>query len=255
MQMLQKLARKQAEAARTSTDTSQTSASSQVGAFQSQFESALIKAGLDSSQLDAVRSDIQSTMSSVIGQSDGTTDPREAVREAVDKMLQEKYGVDTDKLNEQMRSSMGSRPPGPPPGGAGGPGGPGGGGSPEDFGEKVTSALESLGLDSSQVEEISSEITSAVSSMMEDSHESGDPDAVKNTVHETLAKYGIDTDAFDEQMEAGMKPSESSGDSSGTTQSSQSLDTSLISYLSTLNSSSDSYSWLSDLFQLVDVQA
>jgi hypothetical protein len=86
-------------------------------AFESDMKEALVAAGLDESQADAALADVQSAISSALSEADGSSDPREVVQQAVDGMLQEKYGVDTDKLHQQMEAQRGAQaPPGPPPG-------------------------------------------------------------------------------------------------------------------------------------------
>ncbi|NLX13974.1 MAG: hypothetical protein GXY44_10030 [Phycisphaerales bacterium] len=240
LQMLQKLTLKRAE-----TSSSTTSAqSTQCGAcgqatFDSRFEGALVAAGLDESQVDEVKSAIKEAVSSALSATDQNTDPRAAVAQAVDETLQ-KYGVDTDKLKEELKPEMGSRPPG-------------GGG---DFDAKITEALTAAGVGSSKLDEIKNAIDEAIAEAQQKSDGKGDPEAVKSAVHEVLDAYGIDKDAFDQTMEAGMgsrpagPPPESGGETSNS-----SLSLSLLDYLDTSEESTDSYEWLAGLLQILDEQA
>jgi hypothetical protein len=245
IQMLQELARKRAEAADTTTTTqsSQTDTSGRA-TFDQGFEDALVSAGLDSSKMDEVKNAIKSAVSTALSSADGTTDPREAVGQAIDETLQ-KYGVDTDKLKEKMQSM---RPQGPPPGG--GPGGPNGGD------DKMTDALTAAGVDSSKLDEIKSAIDQAVSSVSKDSSGTDNHEAVKSAVHDVLDKYGVDKAAFDKEMESDMGGSSSQAQGTGDTSTSGlSQNQSLLSYLDTSSSSTDSFQWYTGLLQFVDEQA
>lgn len=246
LQMLQELALKRAEtsSSTTSAQSTQCAACGQA-TFDSRFEDALVAAGLDESQVDEVKSAIKEAVSSALSAADENTDPRAAVAQAVDETLQ-KYGVDTDKLKEELKPEMGSRPPG-------GPGGPGGGG---DFDAKITEALTAAGVDSSKLDEIKKAMDEAIAAAQQNSDGKGDPEAVKSAVHEVLDAYGIDKDAFDQTMEAGMgaRPAGPPPGSAGeTSNSSQSL--SLLDYLDTSEESTDSYEWLAGLLQILDEQA
>lgn len=245
IQMLQELARKRAEQA-------EASRSSQLGqsggadraSFEDCFEQALLSAGLDASKLEEVQAEIKSAVSEAVSGSDGSTDPREAARQAIDSTL-EKYGVDTAQLRESMDAM---RPQGPPPGGGpGGPGGPGGAGGP---GGGIAEALDALGVDSSKTDEIHSAIESAIESARS-TDGSDDREAVKSAVHEVLDGYGIDSAAFDAQMEAGRAaPGQGSAMMGGLAQGA-----SLLSFLNESGLSASSSNWLLGLMQLVDVQA
>jgi len=208
--------------------------------FESKFEEALIGAGLDPAKLDEVREEIKSAVSAALSESDGSTDPRQAVSQAVEATLQA-YGVDTEKLKEQMESKMGSRPAGPPPGG------PGAGG-PNGFDSKLTDALTAAGADSSLLEEIKNAIDAAIESAKEDSDErDGPPDGIKAAVHDVLDQYGIDKDAFDQEMESGMGSVPPGPPPTGGGQvnaDSQSHAGTLLQYLGSSTESSDLYSWL-----------
>jgi division protein CdvB (Snf7/Vps24/ESCRT-III family) len=251
IQMLQEAIRKRTEAASdvAATQSAQIASTGQAE-FESQFKDALVAAGLDSSRLDELKSDVQSAVSAALSQSDGTADPRQTVGDAIKQVLQS-YGVDTDKLKTQMKSAMGSRPAGPPPGGRG-PGGK------EGFDSKVTDALTAVGVDASKLDEVKSAIDSAIASMTQDSEEGADSrDAIKETVNKVLDQYGIDKDAFDQQMRAGMGeppqgPPPGGQGANGTSDESQAGG--LLSYLGNSNSSTDS-SWLAGLFQIIDEQA
>ncbi len=240
---LQELSRKRTESSGTTSESSQGEASGKAQ-FDAALDDALSEAGLSSSQIADVKDEIQAAISSAIGSADASSDPREAVAEAVDGVLN-KYGVDTDALKEKLQSqASGSRPPGPPPGG--------GGGGPGDFSSKISDALTASGVEASELEAIQNEIEEAVSAVKEDEEAgAGDPEAVKTAVHQVLDKYGIDQDAFDQEMQSGMAPpSEDSTGGSGST--------SLSSILSSLTSSADStdtYSWLTGLLQVIDEQA
>lgn len=252
IQMLQQLARKQAGDTTDAASVQSTqSAEARRAEFESKFEEALTAAGLDPSKLDEIRDEIKSAVSSALNESDGSNDPREVIRQAIDATLQ-KYGVNTDKLEEQMISEMGSRPAGPPPGG------PGAGG-PNGFDSKLTDALTAAGTDSSLLEEIKNAIETAIASAKEDSDESDEPrDGIKAAVHDVLDQYGIDKDAFDQEMESGVGsvppgPPSTGGGQANTD--SQSQAGTLLQYLGSSTESSDLYSWLAGLFQLVDEQA
>jgi len=202
-----------------------------------------LSAGLDASKLEEVQAEIKSAVSEAVSGSDGSTDPREAARQAIDSTL-EKYGVDTAQLKESMDAM---RPQGPPGGGPGGPGGPGSAGGP---GGGIAEALDALGVDSSKTDEIQSAIESAIESARS-TDGSDDREAVKSAVHEVLDGYGIDSAAFDAQMEAGRAgPGEGRGMGGGLAQGA-----SLLSFLNESGSSASSSNWLLGLMQLVDVQA
>ncbi len=197
LQILQQLARKQAESTEdvTLTQPPQPDESRQAE-FESRFEEALIEAGLDPARLDEVRNEIRAAISTALSESNGAADPRELVRQAVEATLQN-YGVDTDKLREQMKPEMGSKPPGPPPGGPGAAG-------PNGFDGKLGDALTAAGLDSSKLDEVTSEIQSAILSTLSNSDDTVD---LREIVNEILQKYGLDIDAFDEEMKSGMESS------------------------------------------------
>jgi hypothetical protein len=243
--MLQKLSTARSQAAAKSTE-SQTG-TSQASPFDEAFEKALSAAGLDESEVDQAMSEIKSAVSAALSESDGTTDPREAVSNAIDTTLQQ-YGVDTDKLKEELRASgKGARPSGPPPGPPPGAGGQGG------FDTKITDALTAAGVDSSKLDEIKSAIDEAVAAARENSDgTTGEPGDIKATVHSVLDQYDIDTDAFDKEMESGMQ-APSAAQTASTATSSQS--TSLLDFLKSYDSSSSKYDWLSGLLQFVDEKA
>jgi hypothetical protein len=250
--MLQQLARKRLEGTSGIASTSsQQPDQSRQAELESKFEDALVAAGLDSSKLDEVKSAIKSAVSSALSSADGTTDPRELVGKAIAQTLQG-YGVDMDKLKDQMKPQLGSmRPPGPPPGGQGA-------GGMKGFDSKLTDALTAAGVDSSKLEEVKSEINSAISSLIEDSDGNGDPEAIKEAVHKTLDKYGVDKDAFDKEMESGMgsaPPGPRPGGQGVGGAEGQSGSKTLIDYLGSSNGSSDSYQWLAGLFPILDEQA
>ncbi len=251
-QMLQRLARKQTEGTTPATAT-QTGYSQEFESRRAEFESTLVNAltaaGLDPTKLDALQSDIRSAVSTALSQADDTTDARRIAGQAINNVLQE-YGVDVDKLKQQMRSVMGSmRPQGLPPGG---PGGKGRG----DFGGKVTEALTAAGVDASQLETVKSAIDEAVAAVQKSSDGAqGSPDAIKSAVHDVLAKYGIDSTAFDAKMEPpkGSRPGgPPPGGENADGTSSQTRSALLFSYLDGTGGSSDSYQWLAGLFSFLD---
>ncbi len=243
LQMLQELTLNRTET--TSSTTSAQSASCGTcgqATFDSQFEDALVAAGLDEAQLDEVKSAIKEAISTALSGAEESTDPRAAVAQAVEETLAQ-YGVDTDKLKEQLKPEMGSRPPG-------GPGGPG------HFDSKITDALTAAGVDSSKLDEIKSAINEAITSVQQNSDGKGDPEAVKSAVHEVLDSYGVDKDAFDQSMEADMKSRPSGpppGSAGETTSQSQSI--SLLDYLDSSSESADSYAWLTGLLRILDEEA
>ncbi len=156
LQMLQALTRQQTQ----STDNGITSATMQPGqpdesrraAFDEAFGQALLESGLSADQLEEAQADVKATLAEAMSTSGGR--PGEEARAAVDAMLEEKYGVDTQALNSKMEAM---RPQGPPPGG-GGPGGAGGytaeGTSQESSNLSLLSQL--LGSDSSTAAWLSS---------------------------------------------------------------------------------------------------
>lgn len=261
-QMLQALARKQAAATSDTTSTESTqSGTSRRAEFESMFEEALVAAGLDSSKIDDLKADIKAAVASVLSNSDGTSDPREAVGQAIEQTLEE-YGVDTDKLKEGMDSQMASMqpPPGPPPGGMSDMGGTGGG--QEDFSTKISSALEAAGVDSTQTDEIQSAIEAAVAAVKEDGEEGTDGGGdIKAAVQEVLTKYGVDADAFNTEMESGMSSAPPPGPPSGgqgqsvSETSGQAQGGWIFGAIGGAGSTSQSSAWLAGLFQMIDEQA
>jgi hypothetical protein len=255
IQRLQQLTRNQSTATgQVASTTSSPSGESRRAELESFFENALVAAGLDSSKVDEVKTAISSAVSSALSTSDGTTDPRQVVGQAVAQTLQE-YGVDTDALKEQMKSQMGSmRPPGPPPGAQGN-------GDKAGFDSKLTDALTAAGVDSSELDQINEEITSTIASLTGDSNEKQDPESVKSAVHTILDKYGIDTDAFDKEMESGKGsmpppgPPPGGQDVGGATTGTSSRSGSRTTWQNSSSGSSDSYQWLAGLFQIIDTQA
>jgi len=248
MQMLQELARKQAEGMGNAGSPPEESRRAEL---ESGFEDALVAAGLDSSKLEEVKSAIQSAVSSALNTSDGTTDPREVVGQAIDRVLKE-YGVDTDKLKEQMTSQRGSmRPPGSPPGGQGV-------GGMKGFDSKLADALTAAGLDSSKLDEVKNEINSAITSLIEASDGNNDPEAIKAAVHAVLDKYGVDKDAFDKEMKSGTgsaPPGPPPGGQDIGSANGRAQGKALIDYLGGSDASSNSYAWLAGLFPILDEQA
>ena len=88
----------------------------------SAIETAAEEAGLSSDELESLRSDLTTAVSSIFENEDTETDTHEAVEEAVLSTLAE-YGLDTEEIESEMtaaRENMGNRPPGPPPGEMGG---------------------------------------------------------------------------------------------------------------------------------------
>lgn len=239
--MLQQLAPKRAESS-TTTSTSSQSKTAASGSCDSRFETALINAGVDSSKMDELKSAIKSAVSSAISSADGTSDAREVVGKAIEQTLTD-YGVDTAAVKEEMESQMGSmRPSGPQPGGQG----PGGA---EGFQRKVAEALTASGASSDSLEEIQNAIEKAVASIEEDAEGGKDGEAVKSAVHEVLDQYGIDAEAFDAEMEAGMggRPPQGAGPGGPPPQGQGGSASS--------TSSADSLQWLSGLFQWIDEEA
>jgi hypothetical protein len=74
--------------------------------FQTRFAEAAIAAGLDPTKADGLQDEIEAAISEVLQGSDGTTDPRQAIQDAVDNLLKE-HGVDLAMFRSQLQSALG----------------------------------------------------------------------------------------------------------------------------------------------------
>jgi hypothetical protein len=81
----------------------QTSSPMQAGrqAFESRLDTAAQKAGLDSSQVSQLHTDIQNAVQQAMKNASGDGSNRTAVRSAVDSVLQ-KYGIDPSSVRPQQ---------------------------------------------------------------------------------------------------------------------------------------------------------
>jgi len=102
IQLLQQLARQQAEEENTTLLGLQGSSGSQRAGFESQLSQALKEMGLSDDEVSTIQEEIQAAIDQIEASSDGTTDMGEAIRNAIDETLQN-HGVDTDELNSQMQ--------------------------------------------------------------------------------------------------------------------------------------------------------
>ncbi len=172
------------------------------GGFDAKFKEAALASGLKAEDVDALQADIQSAVAAAKESSGETTDDREAVKTAIDGVLQ-KYGVDLDEFQSQMQPPQGG--PGGP-GGAGGPppgGGPQGGGGKAEFQAQFLQAAEAAGLDASSADELQEEIDSTISNLLSNSSsDSSDTQtSIQNAIDSLLEKYGVDLDEFKSQMQ------------------------------------------------------
>ncbi len=201
-QLFQRLSR-QAEAANgTSAAGTRQTDSSRRADFEAKILEAALAAGLDPSAANGLKDEINSAISAATKNSDGTTDEREAVKNAVDSVLQQ-HGVDLEKFRSQMQppqGGAGSPPPGgPPPGGP--PPGDGGGG---DLKTRVTEAAVAAGLDSSETDSIQEQMDSIITSLVDNSDDTTDTKStIQEAIDKLLAKHGVDLNEFRQQMQAG----------------------------------------------------
>lgn len=82
----------------------------------------------------------------------------------------------------------------------------------QKFEEQLATFAEESGLDAEQVAALQEDVRSAISAALEESDESTDHrTAIKNAVGGVLESYGLDANAFDEEMKANAPPPPSGG--------------------------------------------
>ena len=74
--------------------------------FEAKFMDAALAAGLDSESADGLQKEIQSAISDVLNTSFDSTDPRQAIQDAIDALLKE-HGVDLEKFKSQLQALTG----------------------------------------------------------------------------------------------------------------------------------------------------
>jgi len=164
--------------------------------FEADFIDAAVAAGLNSADVDKVEDEIKAAVTAVQQKSDGTTDQREATKNAIDGVLQ-KHGVDLKKFQSELQSSMGGAG-GPPPGGPP-PGGPGG----ADLESRFNDAAVAAGLDAGKTDELQSKIKSAIGQALENSDGSTDPrQTIQDAIDSLLKEYGVDLTKFKSLMQS-----------------------------------------------------
>jgi hypothetical protein len=77
--------------------------------FEAKFTQAALAAGLDSEAANGLQGEIKSTIDQVLANADRTTDPRQAIQDAVDDLLKQ-YGVDLDTFKSQLLLLTGTSP-------------------------------------------------------------------------------------------------------------------------------------------------
>ena len=85
--------------------------------FISKIVDAATESGVDASSLSGLKDELKTAIDNATQNSDGSKDPRQAVQEAVDSVL-EKHGVDLDTFKSKLQATMGPPPGGRPPQGA-----------------------------------------------------------------------------------------------------------------------------------------
>lgn len=186
--------------------TSDSSDSSQVGTarenearhgmFDDKFKEAALAAGLDSTAVDGLQDEIDAAISAATESSDGTTDQRETIKNAIDSVL-EKHGVDLEKFKSEMEAGMGGAG-GPPPAG-----GPPDGSRQADFEAKFTQAAVAAGLDESEVDSLQEEINSAIDEVLKNADSDADPrQSIQDAIDKLLEEHGVDLTTFKTQLES-----------------------------------------------------
>jgi hypothetical protein len=74
--------------------------------FQAKFKDAAVSAGLDAGDADSLQDEINAAIDQVLKNSDEETDPRQAIQDAIDKLLAD-HGVDLDAFKSELQSSLG----------------------------------------------------------------------------------------------------------------------------------------------------
>lgn len=74
--------------------------------FESKLTDAALASGLDSESADELQEEIQSAISDVLSDSSESTDPRQAIQDAINTLL-EKHGVDLDEFKSQLQALTG----------------------------------------------------------------------------------------------------------------------------------------------------
>jgi hypothetical protein len=70
--------------------------------------------GADATSLSGLKDEIKSAIDGATQNADNSTDPRQAVQQAVDGVLK-KHGVDLETFKSELQATMGPRPGGKPP--------------------------------------------------------------------------------------------------------------------------------------------
>jgi hypothetical protein len=191
----QLLARQRGETTGTSAVSGTSTGDSRRAEFETKFNEAAVAAGLDSSAVEGLQDEIKSAISAALKTSDSTTDRQQVIEEAIDGVL-EKHGVDLEKFQSEMQSTMGtagSPPPGgPPPGGARG----------AEFESKFNDAAIAAGLDADKADELQEKIKTTIEETLQNSDGSTDPrQAVQSAIDSLLEQYGVDLNEFKSQMQ------------------------------------------------------
>jgi len=199
-QMLQRLANQRTNTTEATGTTESSSNGSRRAYFDAKFLEAAVAAGLDSSEAESVQSEIEAAIAEARKNAGNATDQGQAVRDAVDGVLQ-KHGVDLDKFREELRSSIGGMgqmpPPGPPPGQSG------------NIESKITDAAVAAGLDPSEAAGLQEEIKTTVANLLKNKDSSTDPrQAIQDAIDKLLKSHGVDLEEFKSELSSTMSSSQ-----------------------------------------------
>jgi hypothetical protein len=74
--------------------------------FEAKFTQAAVAAGLDPTEADGLQDEIKSAIDEVLKNADSSSDPRQSIQAAIDKLLKE-HGVDLTTFKSQLQSLTG----------------------------------------------------------------------------------------------------------------------------------------------------
>ncbi len=158
--------------------------------FEAKFKEAALAAGLDQNAAAGLQDEIDAAVAAATQKSDGTSDRRQVMQNAIDSVLQ-KHGVDLEKFHSLMR---------PPAGHAGGP--PPGASGKADFEAKFTQAALAAGLDSQSADGLQDEIKSTIDQALTNADTQTDVrQTIQDAVDSVLKKHGVDLTTFKSQLQ------------------------------------------------------
>lgn len=192
--LLRQLARQRESEDNRLTSDSKTTNESRRAEFMAQIKEAALAAGLDPAAADGLQDEIDAAITEATQSGGYTGDGGDAVRSAIDGVLQ-KHGVDLEAFRNALQSlSSGSRPPGPPSDA-----------QRADFDAKFKEAALAAGLDPDDADSLQSEIKSVISEVLRSQDGTTDPrQAIQDAIDGLLKEHGVDIDVFKSRLAAAV---------------------------------------------------